>query len=101
MISSWIKEIIDFLTFESFISIPILVSIYYFGTLFIPVVLWNQRKRIKTLLNAFQNHAPVATSRILWIAVILLMLGEVMWRIIFEMLIGYFQMREYLQHIVG
>jgi hypothetical protein len=26
---------------------------------------------------------------------------EVMWRMMFEMLIGYFQMIEYLQHIAG
>jgi len=101
MISSWINEIMDFLTFETFISIPVLIMTYYLGALFIPLILWNQRERLKTFLNTLHNHVPVTASQILWVAVILFMMGEVMWRMMFEMLIGYFQMREYLQHIAG
>jgi hypothetical protein len=92
---------VNYLTFESFISIPVLIGIYYLGVLFIPTVLWFQRDRIKTLLIKLQQYTPVATSRVLWITIIMFLIAEVIWRMMFEMIIGYFQMREYLQHLVG
>lgn len=89
----------NFLTFESFISIPVLIGIYYIGALFLPTLLWFQRERLHLLLRSLQKYVPLTASRFMGMAVILFLLGELFWRMIFEMLIGYFQMREYLQHL--
>jgi len=91
----------DYLTFHSFISIPVFIGIYYFGVIVIPIILWRYRHTLQNLLAIFKEFSPKLSERIIWIFLLVLILSEVMWRIMFEMIIAYFQMREYLQHIAG
>lgn len=91
----------NFLTFDSFISIPILIAFYYLGALIIPALLWTKRTWIVKITDVLTQSFPIVTSRLILGFMFLFMGFELMWRMMFEMLIGYFKMIEYLQHIAG
>lgn len=91
----------NFLTFDSFISIPILIAFYYLGALIIPALLWTKRTWIVKITDVLTQSLPIVTSRLILGFMFLFMGFELMWRMMFEMLIGYFKMIEYLQHIAG
>ena len=91
----------DFLTFESFISIKVLIVIYYAGAFFIPMILWYKRQLISKIMDVLLHSAPITVTRLILWSVIFFILLELGWRMMFEMLIGYFQMRDYLQQMVG
>lgn len=105
------QSIIDFLSFKSFITLDVLPICYIFGAFFAPFASWLivqwARKRYSLLDNTIeQSRSYLRTllgSRdyliiwILWIAIFICM--EIFWRILFEYLIGYMQMREELMKI--
>lgn len=91
----------DFLTFESFISIKVLIVLYYAGALFIPMILWYKRHLLSKIMHVLIHSAPITETRLILGSIIFFILLELGWRMMFEMLIGYFQMRDYLQQIVG
>ena len=72
----------DYLTFNTFIAKNILLFFYYMGVLFVPVLLWY----LKEYLN-----------KKVFIIVFVFIFAELFWRMFFEMLIGYFDMHDYLQ----
>ena len=45
----------DYLTFNSFISVPVFISLYYFGAVVIPVMLWRYRHKLQKLFTIFQT----------------------------------------------
>jgi len=90
----------DFLTFESFISIKILIVLYYAGALFIPILLWYKRHLLSKIIDVLIHSTPVTSTRLILGSMIFFILLELGWRMMFEMLIGYFQMRDYLQQLV-
>jgi hypothetical protein len=98
----------DFLTFKTFISIEALILFYYLGALILPVVLWlfltwliNRYELFKT---AYQNTKALLWSSLstkhriifaaFWIVAFLFM--ELFWRMLFEFLIAYMQIRDAL-----
>ncbi|MDD4855421.1 MAG: DUF4282 domain-containing protein [Sulfuricurvum sp.] len=89
----------NFLTFDSFISIPVLIVFYYLGALMIPALLWVKRSWVIKVTDVLSRTFLIATSRLILGFMVLFIGFEVMWRMIFEMLIGYFKMIEHLQHI--
>lgn len=91
----------EFLSFESFISVPVLITFYYLGALMIPALLWIKRSWVIKLTDILVQYFPIVTSRLILGFMVLLIGFEILWRMMFEMLIGYFQMREYLQHLAG
>ena len=91
----------NYLTFDSFISIPVLITFYYLGALMIPALLWVKRSWVIKFTDILVRYFPIATSRLILGFMVLFIGFEILWRMMFEMLIGYFQMREYLQHIAG
>ncbi|ADR35231.1 hypothetical protein Sulku_2572 (plasmid) [Sulfuricurvum kujiense DSM 16994] len=90
----------EFLTFDSFISIPVLIAFYYLGALLIPALLWTERSWVIKVTDILVQHFPIATSRLIIGFMLLFMFFELMWRMMFEMLIGYFKMIEYL-HLIA
>ena len=89
----------NFLTFDSFISIPVLIILYYLGALIIPALLWAKRSWVIKVTDILSRTFPITTSRLV-LGFVLLFIGvEIMWRMMFEMLIGYFKMIEYLHHL--
>jgi uncharacterized membrane protein len=98
----------DFLTFKEFISIPVLIIFYYLGAIVFPFVIWivliwltkkykllgeahnKGKQKIWKLLNTKQRVKLV----IAFIMAFLFM--ELFWRMLFEFLIAYMQMRDAL-----
>ena len=103
----------DFLTFKKFISTDILIIFYYFGALILPVGMWllltwfirkyrlfntvyeSGKEIIWKLLNRKQKIKFVA----FFISLFLFM--ELFWRMLFEFLIAYLQIREALVSITN
>lgn len=91
----------NFLTFDTFISIPVLIDFYYLGALMIPALLWIKRPWVIKIADALMRTFPITTSRLVLGFMILFVGFEIMWRMMFEILIGYFKMIEYLQHMAS
>ena len=91
----------EFLTFDSFISIPVLITFYYLGALLIPALLWYKRIWVIKIADALIRTFPISTSRLVLGFMVLFIGFEILWRMMFEMLIGYFKMIAYLQHMAG
>lgn len=91
----------EFLTFNSFISIPVLIAFYYLGALMIPALLWYKRIWVIKIADALMRTFPISTSRLVLGFMVLFIGFEILWRMMFEMLIGYFKMIEYLHHLAG
>jgi len=98
----------DFLTFKTFISIDILILSYYIGAIIIPIMMWFSKaylqKKFKILdrfnsliLELFGKMS--LTKKLLSIVLFIFMFisMEIVWRMCFEAMIGYFQMIEALK----
>ena len=99
---------IDFLSFKTFISIDALIIFYYIGAIFLPIAVWLS---MMGLVRKYQIISRVyklgketlwgmlsyqQKSVLLLFFVFLFFLMELFWRMIFEFLIAYMQMREAL-----
>ena len=98
----------DFLTFKSFISIKALIIFYYIGALILPVGIWFlidwiiQKydffdvvyKKGKELIWKSLDKKQQTKLVILFIFFFLFM--ELFWRMLFEFLIAYMQIRDAL-----
>jgi len=84
----------DFLTFERFITPDILIFFYYLGVIFLPLLLWIYRDKVQSFLATHENK-----KLFLFLSIIFLIL-QLMWRMMFEAMIGYFDMHNYLQTLV-
>jgi len=98
----------DFLTFKTFISIDILILSYYIGAIIIPIVIWLSKsylqKKFKILdkLNSSLRNlfgTMSLSKRLLSMLLFLFMFisMEIVWRMCFEAMIGYFQVIEALK----
>lgn len=104
---------IDFLNFRFFISPYVLVTCYYIGALGVPVgswflALWIKRKYwlvsdvYESGKAAFINITRTKDRMILYTLFVLFFICmEIMWRMMFEFLIAYLQMREALMVLVA
>lgn len=98
----------DFLTFKSFISIEVLIIFYYVGALILPIATWallTWLMRKYRLINAtYENGKEIIWKSLnkkqqtnlvaLFISSFLFM--ELFWRMLFEFLIAYMQIRDAL-----
>jgi len=87
----------DFLRFHTFITPSVLLFFYYMGALFLPILLFVTRKYI------FKKLHIVKTSQrwiLLSIFFFFFLFMELFWRMLFEMIIAYFQMHNYLYFLV-
>ena len=100
----------DFLIFKSFISIEILIFFYYVGAIIIPFALYKSKYYLinkfkifdifnKLILKIFNLFDDKKKSSIKILLFLLFIFMEIFWRMMFEMMIAYFQMRDYLQTI--
>jgi hypothetical protein len=100
--------LLDFLTFRRFLGPYVLPLIYYLGALGVPFTAWALlvwlRRRYSRLDQTLQSGGEMArlhTRRrdrialaLLFLAIFLFM--ELMWRLLFEYLMAFLQMREAL-----
>jgi len=97
----------DILTFNQFITQDILIFFYYIGVVTIPVVLLFSREYLiqnisllKKLDDKIQSSLNLKEKTIMLVSFItVLIFVELGWRMIFEMMIGYFDMHDYLYKI--
>jgi hypothetical protein len=92
---------VEFLTFETFVSVPLLIAVYYAGALVVPVILFSQRKKL--LVYARIANEKLRFGKLKWILLLTFafVVFQIFWRMVFETIIGYFQMRDYLQQLAG
>ena len=98
----------DFLTFKSFISTEALILFYYIGALILPIGIWiflNWLIRRYELLNvAYENGKKMLWQslnikqqiKLVTLFVFCFLFMELFWRMLFEFLIAYMQIRDAL-----
>lgn len=102
------QGIYDFLGFRLFISPYVLFAFYYLGAVAVPVGSWLFtrwiRRRYGLVSEAYETgkSAIVAGTRkknrliVIILFVLMFVFMEILWRMMFEFLIAYLQMREAL-----
>ena len=102
----------EFLTFDMFIARNVLIVFYYIGAVSIPVTLYVFRKksierigffrRIHERLKMFYSSVSKERKTVFRLVFVTLFLCmELCWRILFEAMIGYFDMHDYLSRIAN
>ena len=98
----------DFLTFKDFISIPVLIAFYYFGAILFPFFMWilsiwliQKYKSIDAIQSKGKEmlwNTLTAKQKVKLIAafIVAFLFMELFWRMLFEFLIAYMQMRDAL-----
>ncbi len=100
----------DILVFNTFITQHVLIVFYYIGAVLMPIVLFMFRKeliarvaffkRINDRLKAFYGTFTTGQKTVFWLVFITVFLCmELCWRMVFEAMIGYFDMHDYLYQI--
>ena len=100
----------DYLVFNKFIAQNILILSYYFGAIFMPILLWYMRlyiikkvlfvKEIKLFVAPYYSKLSSREKRKIWLVFIALFICmQLCWRMMFEAMIGYFDMHDYLYEI--
>ncbi len=99
----------DFLSFETFIAPAVLLVCYYLGAVGIPLVAVLLVRKLAALFPAIGGAADQAKAaiprkyrwRIYLAMVVMFLCMEIVWRMMFEAMIGYFQMRDALVGMTG
>lgn len=96
----------DFLTFKTFIAPTVLVGCYYIGAIVMPLAsIYLVRKLAPYFgytVSKAAEHIPTKYRRRLYFAMFAAFVCmEIIWRMMFEAMIGYFQMREALVGMAG
>ncbi len=98
--------IFDFLIFQTLLSPAILMVVYYLGAVALPYVAWRTVKRWRESKPHLFGVIDVAGEqlerlpsgwRLATVTVLLFVTMEILWRMMFEAMIGYFQMHSALQ----
>ena len=103
--------IMDFLTFKSFISTEALIVFYYLGALILPICIWFLltwlTQKYELLNSAYKGGKEIIwksldrkqKTKLIIFFVIAFLFMELFWRMLFEFLIAYMQMRDALLQI--
>jgi len=98
----------DFLTFKSFISTEALIVFYYVGAIFLPVGIWHSFtyiiKKYVFVSNVYKKGQSALWGtlsknhkrKVIIAFIISFVFMELFWRMLFEFLIAYMQMRDAL-----
>ena len=102
----------DILSFNTFITQNVLIFLYYIGAILIPVILYFFKdylienvsfiKAANDKLHAFYSAFSSRQKIVFWMIFITMFLCmELCWRMMFEAMIGYFDMHDYLYKIAN
>lgn len=98
----------DFLTFKSFISSEALIIFYYIGALILPISIWvlsvwlmRKYKFLNIVYKygkaiVWQSLSKQQQTKFIILFVIISFFIELFWRMLFEFLIAYMQIRDVL-----
>ena len=90
----------DILSFNTFVTQDVLIFFYYIGALGLPIVVYYYKDYF---IRQISKHTSFSSNekKIFWFVVISLFLCmELCWRMVFEAMIGYFDMHDYL-HVIA
>ncbi|WP_201353690.1 DUF4282 domain-containing protein [Hydrogenimonas urashimensis] len=101
----------DFLTFKTFVTPDVLIFFYYLGAVVVPAALWLFRQYLvervpfcrksdEMAKRLFAASKPIRKTVVILLVLGLFLMTELMWRIMFETMIGYFQMHDDLHRLV-
>ena len=92
------QEFIDFLTFKSFISYNMLFIFYYLGAIGVPFLSFIFTKRVYTYPKEALGTliAKEYKIKLFILFIVLFIFSEIIWRMMFEFLIAFLQMRDAL-----
>ena len=106
LIQSFMQSVLGILTFDTLISPAILMLCYYMGAVILPVIIYRY------VYRHFKNISPVTLPEVeiaagktsfkfsaRWIFILSFIAFEIFWRIFFEFIIAYFQIRDALMSI--
>lgn len=101
----------DFLTFRYFIGHNVLHIIYFLGAAGIPFLTWRLSQRLQSWLEESLSgvirprrqalDGNQSTSHIYGLFFLMFVFMEIAWRVIFEFLMAFLQMREALMMLIG
>ena len=83
------QEIIDIITFKTMISKQMLFIFYYIGAIVVPFLIYLYTKNI---YKPVQKNAP----KVFMIFITMFVFMEIFWRMMFEFLIAFLQIRDAL-----
>ena len=87
---------IDILSFDTLITPNILIFLYYIGAVLVPVLLWSGRLYLRQKF-AFLHTLEHEHNILFWIFLVMFFCCvELCWRMMFEMVIAYFDIHNYL-----
>jgi len=92
----FIEEFLNFLTFRSFITPYILMAFYYVGAIIIPLLLLKYHKKI---LKRFNLKIVKIDIRVKLLIFTFFIFAQIIWRMVFEFMIAYFQMHDKLMKL--
>ena len=96
---------LDFLTFQTFITPTLLLIMYYIGALVIPVLgwyftFWVKKAYLSDVSQAIKDRTtPKQRLKVFMIFFITLLCMEVFWRVFIEFFIAYFDMHDALMEL--
>ncbi|MCO4845161.1 MAG: DUF4282 domain-containing protein [Sulfurovum sp.] len=92
----------DFLTFQTFITPTLLIFIYYVGALLIPILSLYLARWIQIVYKTEIETSATFKKRFIGTAAFLICFFsmEILWRMMFEFFIAYFDMHDALMKLV-
>ncbi|MEN8727851.1 MAG: DUF4282 domain-containing protein [Sulfurovum sp.] len=92
----------DFLTFQTFITPTLLILMYYVGAVLIPLFSWYLARWIKTVYKTeIESYTTFKQRLILYSTFFIAFFClEILWRVMFEFFIAYFDMHDALMKLV-
>jgi len=87
---------VKFLTFSTFIAQDVLIFFYYIGVLFLPFFIYYYREFLVQKLSFFSTQNQ---KKFIIFMLLMFLCMELFWRIMFEVMIGYFDMHDYLYEV--
>ena len=91
----------DFLTFQTFLTPTLLIILYYLGAVLIPIFCWFFLQWIKKVYKTeIETYTLFKKSFIGSVAFLICFFSiEILWRVIFEFFIAYFDMHDALMKL--
>ncbi|CAA6822523.1 MAG: Unknown protein [uncultured Sulfurovum sp.] len=88
----------DFFTFKSFISIEVLIIFYYLGAIIMPIIIWFALRRFSKKYHLSPNNIMNTKQKVILTLLFLIafFFMQLFWRMLFEFLIAYMQIRDAL-----
>jgi len=92
------QELYDILSFKTFISPYMLYIFYYIGAVLVPLIMLRYSYKIYTFLGIDINKIlpKEYKLKVYTISILMFIFLEILWRMMFEFLLAYLQIRDAL-----